>query len=471
MRTAATRALLVLASLLLAAGTVAGITNREVLDGSRFAAHADAVRMNDNVAQLVGVAITDRVLEFNEHLVALRPAIEAVTVTLVRSSAFTPIVRAAVRQLHEAFTRPGSGQVLLRLSDLTAILVAALNTVAPNIANYLPPDLDVRLADVGGQSFAARTVHLTRVVGLLDWLLPTLALICFGLAIGLARRRQRALALAGVGVAGSGLLVALGCSIAAIVASSTRTDELRGALTATTWGEFGPSYWRAALVLVVAGAVVFAAAAAYLPRWSIAAILQRIGAWLAAPGTRPRQPVGHRRRPGRTWDRRPLPAIGRRPGHCRQLIGLTVLAEGIGWISRVSPSDSPGAAKEQAEEQAEEQPEEQAEGDDPRRYPAASPQRWRRWVAPVIAVLAVAGLMSYVAVAATPAQRGIAIAPPQVSDPNACNGYVELCSRPYDEVSYAATHNSMSAADQPVGSFPNNPPAWSASSMPGFGPC
>jgi hypothetical protein len=29
----------------------------------------------------------------------------------------------------------------------------------------------------------------------------------------------------------------------------------------------------------------------------------------------------------------------------------------------------------------------------------------------------------------------------------ACNGHVELCARPYDDVTYAATHNSMSAPD------------------------
>ena len=31
--------------------------------------------------------------------------------------------------------------------------------------------------------------------------------------------------------------------------------------------------------------------------------------------------------------------------------------------------------------------------------------------------------------------------------PRACNGHVELCDRPYDEVVYAATHNSMSSPD------------------------
>jgi hypothetical protein len=38
--------------------------------------------------------------------------------------------------------------------------------------------------------------------------------------------------------------------------------------------------------------------------------------------------------------------------------------------------------------------------------------------------------------------------PPPEDSPPPCNGHVELCDRGYDEVAYAATHNSMSAASE-----------------------
>ena len=44
---------------------------------------------------------------------------------------------------------------------------------------------------------------------------------------------------------------------------------------------------------------------------------------------------------------------------------------------------------------------------------------------------------------------------PPASD--GCNGHVELCDRGYDEVAYAATHNSMSAADEPGWLFTEQP--------------
>ena len=42
-------------------------------------------------------------------------------------------------------------------------------------------------------------------------------------------------------------------------------------------------------------------------------------------------------------------------------------------------------------------------------------------------------------------------------DATACNGYVVLCDRSYDEVAFPATHNSMSAASEPGWFFPEQP--------------
>ena len=42
-------------------------------------------------------------------------------------------------------------------------------------------------------------------------------------------------------------------------------------------------------------------------------------------------------------------------------------------------------------------------------------------------------------------------------DDSTCNGYVALCDRPYDEVAFPATHNSMSAANEPGWFFAEQP--------------
>jgi protein-disulfide isomerase-like protein with CxxC motif len=118
MRRIWSRALIALACVLTAVGVLAGVVNRQLLDGPTFAEHADHVRSDTAVSELIGQQISDRVLELNPNLIALRPAIEAVTVALVRSSAFTPIVTAAAQQAHDALTQPRSGALVLRLADL-----------------------------------------------------------------------------------------------------------------------------------------------------------------------------------------------------------------------------------------------------------------------------------------------------------------------------------------------------------------
>ena len=54
-------------------------------------------------------------------------------------------------------------------------------------------------------------------------------------------------------------------------------------------------------------------------------------------------------------------------------------------------------------------------------------------------------LLAMLAVNADPGEERIAVASTQVA---ACNGHRELCTRPYDEVAFPATHNSMTAADE-----------------------
>jgi hypothetical protein len=435
MRTLSNRVLLVVATLLLTVGILAGVLNREVLDGSRFSAHADAVRSDANVSQLVGVAISDRVIALDQNLVALRPAIEAVMGQLVKSSVFTPVVEAAARQVHDALTNSGSGQILLRLADVGAVVVAALKTFAPSIAQYLPAEFDVTLADVGSQGYADKTLRLTRLVSLLDWLLPLLAVACFAVALWISRRRQRTLALIGLAIAASGALVAIVYAIASIVSSSIDTDYLRGALVVASWNQLGPAVWRAAVIVTVGGCIIFAAASAYLPQWSIADIGRRVIAWLRSPGEGTRSQL---------VAAAVLVAVGAlglfRPlATARvlvELLALAVLADGIARIGRVS------ARQRDATEEA---------GGAPPRPP-------RRWALASVALIATVGLVAFLVVSSLPADRKITVsALTSTTDPAGCNGYVDLCARPYNDVAYASTHNSMAAANEPGWFLPEQP--------------
>ena len=57
------RVLTILGVVAVTLGLLAGVVNREVLDGDRFARHVDAVRSDPDVARQVGLLVTDEVLK------------------------------------------------------------------------------------------------------------------------------------------------------------------------------------------------------------------------------------------------------------------------------------------------------------------------------------------------------------------------------------------------------------------------
>ena len=115
-----------LGSLLLACGLVAGVVNHEVMDGQRFAAHVDNIRKDPAVAEQLGLRLSERVIEADPDLVAVKPLVEGASISLVSSSAFDPVVQRAADELHSVFTE--TEPPILRLADVGAVLSAASPT-------------------------------------------------------------------------------------------------------------------------------------------------------------------------------------------------------------------------------------------------------------------------------------------------------------------------------------------------------
>ena len=425
----------VLAGALLLVGLAAGVVNRQVLDGPRFANHIDAVRRDPAVSRQVGEAITNQALSAAPDLIALRPLMEATATALAGSPAFGPLVRTTARQVHGSFTHGGSGPVALRLVDVGAILTGALPVLSPQAASRIPPNLSVTLASVGSRTFAARTIHLTHYVGLLAWLLPLLALLAFVGSVWSARDRPRAVVRAGWAVVGAGAGVGILALAGEVAASTADVSSLRGALLAASWRQFGRPLWGAAAVTVAAGGILALTASGRVRQLDLAAGSRRVWTTIS-------------KAPARRW-----PALARgmvllvvglgallRPGLefavIAGVIGLVLLVAGAAEIAAaggVSPRRSADGEQEAG----------------PRPEPPRRP-RGVRLAAPALAVALVAGLVAF---DGAPASPRIALA----NTGTGCNGYVELCDRPYDDVAFVATHNAMSAADEPGWFIPEQP--------------
>ena len=58
-------------------GIIAGVGNREVLDGSRFATHVDHIRTDPEVSRQVGIVISDKLIAEAPDLTVARPLVES----------------------------------------------------------------------------------------------------------------------------------------------------------------------------------------------------------------------------------------------------------------------------------------------------------------------------------------------------------------------------------------------------------
>lgn len=402
--------LICLGTLLVLVGAVAGVVNREVLDADRFAAHVDAVRSDPDVARQVAVLLTDRLLEDQPDLVAIRPLVESTATNVVASSALGPVVRAAIAPLYDALVLGDSDAAVLRLADVAAVVIGIVAAAAPQVNATIPADLDVLLSDFGGREYSPYALDAAHLVGLLAWLGPLLGLVLLVVAsvwlsgVRTAEQRVRAAArTAGLGVTSAGLILAGSLVVTGFVAGRADVSTLSGAVRGSVWGELSGSFWVAvALMVALGGLLTVAAGMSSRPTFRV----ERLRDFLD-------------------------PSIGRLTltAHAAVVVVLglalvlqparvvtaALVALGVALVVVGAGSVVAGLVR----------------GLDHR----------RTWGIGAAVALAVG-----VVVVALPADHDLAAGSP--ASGTACNGHVELCDRAYDDVVYPATHNSMAAASE-----------------------
>lgn len=430
LRKVLTAALLALGCVLTVAAMLAGLLNREVLDPGRFSRSVDAIRSDPAVSAQLGEAITDRVLQFDRDLVAVKPLIEVAATTLVRSSAFTPIVLGLARQMHTAFTVPGSDQIALRLSDVGAVLVPILRSEAPNLAAQLPADFDVTLARIGAQDFAADSIRAADTVGTLSWLLPLLAVVSFALAVLLGIDRRRQVSRVGAAVATAALITWLLVLLGDAIVARQPQDTLHGAIIHAAWHRLTAVADRAAIMVALGGLAL----ACVSQTW-VATVTGRLAALRPVLTRRPRTEAG--------WALRTLVVGG---------VGLALvfwppmlrLVGTVAGLALVLVALHQWSSRPEAERRATTQT-------DGRRVP-------RRGA--TVAAIALLGVLVLAASSLMAVRPTVGDDPPPeaaAAAELACDGWVQLCDRPYDQVAFAATHNAMAAADEPGWLFAEQP--------------
>lgn len=424
--------LLVVALACAVLGCVAAYVRAELAEPEAFADRAVEALQSREVGAIIAERIAVDVLERQDpDLVATRPLVVTAVEAVLGTEAFERVARRSVATAHRVIIE-GQDDATVELGQLREVLLPALRSVSPRLADRVPQDLHTEIAEVRASAAATTTVRLFNRTRDLAWPALALSLLTIAGLVVTAADRRRALGAVGLGMVAAGAIAVLGLGLL----------EDRFVAEAQQVGALPDDDARAA------ARAVWQAMAGDLERLLVAFSGVGLAIWVSVLLARLRLD----RRATVAWVVEAL-AGGALPPAARALraVGLAVL--GAVFVLRLDPLFGVVAAvlggalvllglNELVSTLR----------------TARHPQpRAGSWWPPSARVVVVAGAVLAVAVAGAVAltTRGGAPAPLKDAELVRCNGLAELCDRRLDEVVFAGTHNSMSAADRPGWLFAN----------------
>ena len=393
---------------------VVGYVRRAAVDSDQFANRATVALGDPSVRSLIAEQVTDQlVLKQKSDLLAARPLIESVVSSVVGGRAFTGAFHAGVRDVHRAVFDRDQDTLTLTLADVGTMVAAGLEVVQPSLAGRIETTRRVEVVRRDLGSVSATAARAADAIKLLAPLLLLVAVLCAAGAIWLSGDRRQTVVRLAVGAVVAGVLVVVGFDVArAVAVGQVEGSDARDAVGAV-WDAFLRDLHTAGWILAGSGAIVAAAAASLIRPVELNAPLRRAAAWIGREPTRPAL---------RALRAVALVAAGlvfllARDAVLHLLlaaVGLYLIFAGVSAILWLVYQ--PAAAGERPAERA--------------------PARRRRFVAPVVATVLVAGAIALFI------GSGGTTTPAPAAGP--CNGHAVLCDRSLPEVALAATHNSMS---------------------------
>jgi len=416
----------------LVVGTVYIYSSRVIFNPSMFSNRVADSLARPAVARGVAGEIVDQVVELHRDLTPYRPILLGTVQYVVASAPFRAVVRRAARQAHETLLSQTGKDLSLAVPDIGLIVRNALS-MYPDIAAKVPEQVQVAVTLMEQSTIADKLAAFLRI----GQRMRARAILIFlgGLVLGtcgllLSRRKHRYLLRFGIGLAITTLLVAgvayFGGHVAALLARTPAgADLVRG-----LWPVFvGPLAIRM-LILAGIGIVLIAAVTSLLEKIDLKVFGRTVWGGVAKPDPRA----------GWAIIRGLLLIVGGVLVAFHPAQSLVVLAAVIGGVLffigiqevfttavRLTPHVERALAVLEKKERASVPP--------------------GVVVGALVLVIAGAGAFWLMHNGDETVAASTSI--------DACNGHPELCDRRLNQVVFATTHNSMSAADIPDWMFPN----------------
>lgn len=417
----------VTSSILLIAGVMLAVVGLVLLDVRQGVLTPDGVSRRAGIALAdprVSAFLADRatnaVLAAQPDLTAFRPIIASVASAAVSSQAFQRAMQVSIRSAAAAASTEATRNIALSIPDLGVLFRSVLTQGHPGLAEKIPARVGGVVAELGRGKAAGTVVTVLRLskrLAGLAALLIGLGVACVAGAFGVTRDRRRSLADLSVHLIAGGVVLLVLRAAGGWFLRSLGADALAHEALAAAWSAMTVGIRGWALTFGLVGIVMAASAHSLLGRMTVVEALA--GAWRFA-----QNPPGGVR--GALARSALLMALG----------GAAVVYphEAVEWIMLAAGGACAFIGVREALVLLQGSHGPAAQGASAR----ARGTGVRR-----VAVIGVAtALLAGGAVLLMRPES-----PPAVQAAGLCNGSSALCDRRLDQVTFAGTHNSMSAAD------------------------
>jgi hypothetical protein len=431
---------LILAAMSLITGAVSYVAARNLFDSRVFGERAARSLRDPKVAAFVSDQITDALIKSRPDLIAFRPLIQSSATGLVSSRAFQGVVAPAARQLHEAAFSQEASRVVLALPDLQILIRETLKQASPEIADKIPPNVEIALAKISEGRNGQYLLKLSRVGNNLRWLwralLPT-SLLFFVLSLMISRQRQRGMVRIGIALLIVGLLTAAFLPAGGLAVRSI-SNELERGFARGLWRTYLGDLARWALLFGALGVILLAGATSRLESWNPLTLAQRGGRFLTNPPSDDR---------GRLVWGSTLVVTG--------VLAALFTQYAVLWAVALSGAGAAFIGTRELfrlflERFAITHAQSELAAEPVSAVPAQTQGKTRAAGVALIALCLLFGAVAWYFFF----RSSSSVVPIETAEPDFCNGYAELCDKHLDQVAFAGTHNSMSNQDMPGWLFP-----------------
>ena len=414
-------ALVVVGTICLLLGGVLLYARQEVVNPHAFAAHAGHALQDGNVRTAIGDAVLNQVTTGGgAQLLSFRPALESVIDGVIASPQFRAVFRKAAVHAHDLLFKRDRESVVLDLADAGLAVSGAAKAVSPDLAKHIPKDIKPGLLSLSNRDWATDLLDIADSIRFLGIALPILGLLCLGGAIAAAPDRRLIIIRIGGAIAAAAVLLLLVLFVGRelLLANFSGDSSTLQSAVGAVWDSFLDGLHTWALLVGAFGLVVAAAASS---------VLGTLDA--GTPAQRARRMVLYV--PERPW-LRALRAVG------IFIVSLLVVLDPSAALE-IAATVAGGYGIYYAVTEMlvlVERPSVDAGEED--RVRGHRRALVVATVTPLVIVL--------VAVIVLTAGGGGTAKAAGDRNPKTCNGFAELCDKPLNQVAFAATHNSMSAA-------------------------